>query len=133
MHKQPDHLWRIDYQLPSSDNPEDALQPEAMAAFVQRHLDAIGEAGRPWKAVWHSIYRAGAMTLKTYRVGRVLFAGNAAHAMPIFGVRGLNSGFDDADNLAWKLASARLRGLRRRAARHLLEGKNPGLSHQCEK
>jgi 3-(3-hydroxy-phenyl)propionate hydroxylase len=34
----------------------------------------------------------------------VLFAGNAAHAMPIFGVRGLNSGFDDADNLAWKLA-----------------------------
>ncbi len=105
MHKQPDDLWRIDYQLPSHENPEDALRPEAIAAFVQRHLDAIGEAGRPWKAVWHSIYRAGAMTLKTYRVGRVLFAGNAAHAMPIFGVRGLNSGFDDADNLAWKLAS----------------------------
>jgi 3-(3-hydroxy-phenyl)propionate hydroxylase len=33
----------------------------------------------------------------------VLFAGNAAHAMPIFGVRGLNSGYDDAWNLAWKL------------------------------
>jgi len=44
------------------------------------------------------------MTLDSYRHGRVLFAGNAAHAMPIFGVRGLNSGFDDADNLAWKLA-----------------------------
>jgi 3-(3-hydroxy-phenyl)propionate hydroxylase len=44
------------------------------------------------------------MTLEAYRHGRVLFAGNAAHAMPIFGVRGLNSGFDDADNLAWKLA-----------------------------
>jgi 3-(3-hydroxy-phenyl)propionate hydroxylase len=44
------------------------------------------------------------MTLESYRHGRVLFAGNAAHAMPIFGVRGLNSGFDDADNLAWKLA-----------------------------
>jgi len=44
------------------------------------------------------------MTLDNYRHGRILFAGNAAHAMPIFGVRGLNSGFDDADNLAWKLA-----------------------------
>jgi 3-(3-hydroxy-phenyl)propionate hydroxylase len=44
------------------------------------------------------------MTLDSYRHARVLFAGNAAHAMPIFGVRGLNSGFDDADNLGWKLA-----------------------------
>jgi 3-(3-hydroxy-phenyl)propionate hydroxylase len=34
----------------------------------------------------------------------VLFAGDAAHLVPIFGVRGLNSGFDDAHNLAWKLA-----------------------------
>jgi 3-(3-hydroxy-phenyl)propionate hydroxylase len=50
------------------------------------------------------------MTLESYRHGRVLFAGNAAHAMPIFGVRGLNSGFDDADNLAWKLALV-VRGL----------------------
>jgi len=51
-----------------------------------------------------SIYRAGALTLDAYRYGRVCFAGNAAHTLPIFGVRGLNSGFDDADNLAWKLA-----------------------------
>jgi 3-(3-hydroxy-phenyl)propionate hydroxylase len=34
----------------------------------------------------------------------VLFAGDAAHLVPIFGVRGLNSGLDDAGNLAWKLA-----------------------------
>jgi 3-(3-hydroxy-phenyl)propionate hydroxylase len=34
----------------------------------------------------------------------VLFAGDAAHLVPIFGVRGANSGIDDADNLAWKLA-----------------------------
>src|SRR5690606_18229276 len=58
----------------------------------------------PWETIWTSIYRAGAMTLESYRHGRLFFAGNAAHAMPIFGVRGLNSGFDDADNLAWKLA-----------------------------
>ena len=104
MHRQPDDIWRIDYQLRPGQDTEEALQPPAVAEFVQRHLDAIGEGHLPWKTVWTSVYRAGAMTLDSYRHGRVVFAGNAAHAMPIFGVRGLNSGFDDADNLAWKLA-----------------------------
>ena len=104
MHRQPDDIWRIDYQLRAGQSTEEALQPAAVAEFVQRHLDAIGEGHLPWKTVWTSVYRAGAMTLASYRHGRILFAGNAAHAMPIFGVRGLNSGFDDADNLAWKLA-----------------------------
>jgi 3-(3-hydroxy-phenyl)propionate hydroxylase len=104
MHRQPDDIWRIDYQLRHGESTEEALRPENVHAFVQRHLDAIGEGHLQWKPVWTSIYRAGAMTLASYRHGRVLFAGNAAHAMPIFGVRGLNSGFDDADNLAWKLA-----------------------------
>lgn len=105
MHRQPDDLWRIDWQLRHGDSTEEALQPENVRAFVQRHLDAIGEGHLPWKPAWSSIYRAGAMTLQRYRHGRVLFAGNAAHAMPIFGVRGLNSGLDDADNLACKLAA----------------------------
>ncbi|MGE0797625.1 MAG: FAD-dependent monooxygenase [Lautropia sp.] len=104
MHRQPDDIWRIDYQLRAGEDTETALQPENVERFVQSHLDAIGEGHLPWRTVWTSIYRAGAMTLESYRHGRVLFAGNAAHALPIFGVRGLNSGFDDADNLAWKLA-----------------------------
>jgi 3-(3-hydroxy-phenyl)propionate hydroxylase len=104
MHRQPDDIWRIDYQLRAGQSTEEALQPAAVRDFVQRHLEAIGEGHLPWHTVWTSVYRAGAMTLASYRHGRVLFAGNAAHAMPIFGVRGLNSGFDDADNLAWKLA-----------------------------
>jgi 3-(3-hydroxy-phenyl)propionate hydroxylase len=105
MHRQPDDLWRIDWQLRHGDNTDAAMQPENVRAFIQRHLDAIGEGHLPWQPAWSSIYRAGAMTLQRYRHGRVLFAGNAAHAMPIFGVRGLNSGLDDADNLAWKLAA----------------------------
>lgn len=104
MHRQPDNIWRIDYQLRAGDSTEDALSPSRVQEFVQTHLNAIGEGHRAWKPVWTSVYRAGAMTLDSYRHGRILFAGNAAHAMPIFGVRGLNSGFDDADNLAWKLA-----------------------------
>lgn len=104
MHRQPDNIWRIDYQLRHDQDAEQAMTPEAVHAFVTRHLEAIGEGHLPWAVVWTSIYRAGAMTLDKYRHGRILFAGNSAHAMPIFGVRGLNSGFDDADNLAWKLA-----------------------------
>lgn len=40
----------------------------------------------------------------------MLFCGDAAHLVPIFGVRGANSGIDDADNVAWKLAFV-IRGL----------------------
>jgi len=104
MHRQVDDIWRIDYQLRAGDDTETALQPENVRKFVQKHLEAIGEGHLPWETIWTSVYRAGAMTLESYRHGRILFAGNAAHAMPIFGVRGLNSGFDDTDNLAWKLA-----------------------------
>jgi 3-(3-hydroxy-phenyl)propionate hydroxylase len=105
MHKQPDDLWRIDYQIPDDADLDAAMAPEAVRAFVRRHLEMLGEAHLPWEIVWISAYRAGAMTLERYRHGRVLFAGNAAHAMPIFGVRGLNSGLDDAFNLGWKLAA----------------------------
>jgi len=105
MHRQPDNIWRVDYQLAAGVDAAQALLPDQVQAFVQTHLDAIGEGHLPWMPVWTSVYRAGAMTLDAYRHGRILFAGNAAHAMPIFGVRGLNSGFDDADNLVWKLAA----------------------------
>ncbi|MDB5757432.1 MAG: Pentachlorophenol 4-monooxygenase, partial [Burkholderia sp.] len=70
---------------------------------VQSLLDMMGERG-PWAPIWITIYKANALTLERYRHGRVLFAGDAAHLVPIFGVRGANSGIDDADNAAWKLA-----------------------------
>jgi 3-(3-hydroxy-phenyl)propionate hydroxylase len=47
--------------------------------------------------------------MEKFRVGRVLFAGDAAHGVSPFGARGANSGVQDADNLGWKLAAV-LRG-----------------------
>ncbi len=41
----------------------------------------------------------------TYRAGRVFIAGDAAHNHPPYGGYGINSGFEDARNLAWKLAA----------------------------
>jgi 3-(3-hydroxy-phenyl)propionate hydroxylase len=105
MHRQPDDLWRIDYQIPDDADLDEALREENVAVMVTRHLEMLGEAHLPWRMVWISAYRAGAMSMDAYRHGRVLFAGNAAHVLPIFGVRGLNSGFDDAFNLGWKLAA----------------------------
>jgi 3-(3-hydroxy-phenyl)propionate hydroxylase len=39
-----------------------------------------------------------------FRHGRVLFVGDAAHQVSPFGARGANSGFQDTDDLMWKLA-----------------------------
>lgn len=103
MHRQPDDVWRIDYQLGEGEDAEQALRPEHILPRVRSHLEMIGET-QPWRMLWASMYNAKCLTLPAYRQGRVLFAGDAAHLVPIFGVRGLNSGLDDAANLAWKLA-----------------------------
>jgi 3-(3-hydroxy-phenyl)propionate hydroxylase len=53
---------------------------------------------------WASVYSARTLTLPDYRCGRVLFTGDAAHLLPIFGVRGANTAFQDAQSLGWHLA-----------------------------
>jgi 3-(3-hydroxy-phenyl)propionate hydroxylase len=96
-------VWRIDYQIRDDEDPVEAIKPENVLPRVQSHLSMIGE-NEPWEPLWISIYNAKCLSLEKYRQNRVLFAGDAAHLVPIFGVRGLNSGLDDAGNLAWKLA-----------------------------
>ncbi|MEO6744422.1 MAG: FAD-dependent oxidoreductase [Caldimonas sp.] len=103
VHKQPGNVWRIDYQLRDGEDSDAAIQPENVMPRVESLLAMMGEKGA-WKPIWSGIYKANALTLPSYRHGRVLFAGDAAHLVPIFGVRGANSGIDDADNLAWTLA-----------------------------
>lgn len=104
MHKQPKDIWRVDYQLRDEDDAEEELKEERVRARISAHLEMIGE-DPDYELVWMSLYKAHCLTLDSYRHGRVLFAGDAAHLVPIFGVRGLNSGIDDAGNLAWKLAA----------------------------
>lgn len=103
MHKLTEEIWRFDYQLQPDEDEQAAQDPTTVSARIAQHLEMIGETG-DWQLSWISLYKANALTLESYRHGRVLFAGDAAHPIPIFGVRGLNSGLDDAHNLAWKLA-----------------------------
>ena len=53
---------------------------------------------------WRSVFRIHRRLADTYRAGRVLLAGDAAHIHSPFGGQGMNTGLGDAENLAWKLA-----------------------------
>jgi 3-(3-hydroxy-phenyl)propionate hydroxylase len=103
IHKQPDNIWRVDYQLRDGERDEDAIKEENIRARVQAILGDIGHSG-PWDLEWWSIYTANTLCLDDYKHGRVIFIGDSAHIVPIFGVRGLNNGLADAHNIGWKLA-----------------------------
>ena len=120
MHRQPDDVWRVDYQIDDDEDALEAVKPENVLPRVQSHLTKMGEHA-PWHALWISIYNAKCLTLDNYRHGRTFFAGDAAHLVPIFGVRGLNSGLDDAANLAWKLAAAMQPNMPKAQANALLD------------
>ena len=103
IHKQPDDIWRIDYQLREGESEADALKEENIRARVGAILADVGHT-KPWELEWWSVYSANTLCLDDYRHGRVFFIGDAAHIVPIFGVRGLNNGLADAENIGWKLA-----------------------------
>lgn len=110
MHREPEGIWRIDYQLPADESSEQALSIASLTTRIDAQLAMIGHASTPWQLDWCSVYSARALTLPDYVHGRIAFVGDAAHLLPIFGVRGANTGFQDAQNLAWKLGMT-LRGL----------------------
>lgn len=110
MHREPLGFWRVDYQLPPGETPQQALEPAALKARIDAQLAMIGHAGAPWELDWCSVYSARTLTLPDYVHGRVLFTGDAAHLLPIFGVRGANTAFQDAQSLGWQLAFV-VRGL----------------------
>ena len=110
MHREPNGIWRVDYQLPEGETPEDALKPESLKARIDAQLAMIGHAGAKWEMDWSSVYSARTLTLPDYVHGSVIFTGDAAHLLPIFGVRGANTAFQDAQSLGWHLAFV-LKGL----------------------
>lgn len=120
VHKQPDDIWRIDYQLRDDEDEQDALAEREIRARVGAIVAMLGERA-PWELEWWSLYKAYTLCLDDYRHGPVLFAGDAAHLVPIFGVRGLNSGLADAADLGWKLAMH----VRGRAGPRLLDSYTP--------
>ena len=75
---------------------------------------------------WISRFTDVTRQAASYRAGRVLLAGDAAHVHPPQGGQGLNIGVQDAVNLGWKLAQVVAGHVARRAARHVPRRAAPG-------
>ena len=72
---------------------------------LQRLLDEVGHKGTTITDVhWSGTYRVSRRLAGDFRAGRLLLAGDAAHVHSPAGGLGLNTGIQDANNLAWKLA-----------------------------
>jgi len=105
LHKQPDGVWRIDFQLGWDADPEREKQPEHILPRVRALLAHSAMKDAQFELEWASVYSFSCERMARFRHGRVLFAGDAAHRVSPFGARGANSGIQDAENLAWKLAA----------------------------
>jgi 3-(3-hydroxy-phenyl)propionate hydroxylase len=110
LHKQPDDIWRIDFQLGWDIDRAAELDPARIRARVDAMLSSQTGTVPEYELEWTSIYTFQCRRMKTFRHGNVIFAGDSAHQVSPFGARGANSGVQDADNLGWKLDLV-LRGL----------------------
>ncbi|RYX94675.1 MAG: FAD-dependent oxidoreductase [Comamonadaceae bacterium] len=105
LHRQPDGVWRIDFQLGWDADPEEEKKPENIIPRVKALLEHSAMKDADFELEWASVYTFSCLRMDSFRHGRVLFAGDSAHGVSPFGARGANSGVQDAENLAWKLAA----------------------------
>lgn len=114
-HLMADGVWRIDYQMRPDADPEEVSREDVVRQRINGQLGRKVHASE-YEIVWVGPYAYRSECLDQLRHGRVFFVGDAAHVVSPFGARGGNSGVQDADNLAWKLAAV----MQRRATPALL-------------
>jgi 2-polyprenyl-6-methoxyphenol hydroxylase-like FAD-dependent oxidoreductase len=99
-------LWRLMAPAAEPGTEADRMTDEAVLTEVARVLwERTGFSPAIFRRPeWVTSFRVHRRLAETYRNGRTLLAGDAAHVHSPFGGQGMNSGIGDAENLAWKLA-----------------------------
>ncbi|WP_433432044.1 FAD-dependent oxidoreductase [Nonomuraea sp. CA-141351] len=97
------------------DKPGEEQIVERMRRILPERTSLTGL--RLHDVTWASLFSVHRRLADTYRDGRILLAGDAAHVHAPFGGQGMLTGLGDAENLAWKLALV----VKGRAAERLLD------------
>ncbi|WP_253447419.1 FAD-dependent oxidoreductase [Halomonas sp. Y3] len=100
LHKEPDNVWRIDFQLGWDADPEEEKKEENIRPRVQAMLGEEVE----FELEWASVYTFRCRKMDSFIHHGVVFMGDAAHQVSPFGARGANGALQGVDNLVWKLA-----------------------------
>jgi 3-(3-hydroxy-phenyl)propionate hydroxylase len=96
----PPGLWRVVFPTP----PQIASEVLLDSAGAEQRLQGFIPSITPYEIVHTNLYTVHQRVAATYRVGRVLIAGDAAHVNNPLGGMGMNFGIHDAVSLADKLA-----------------------------
>ncbi|MET9015604.1 FAD-dependent monooxygenase [Streptomyces olivaceoviridis] len=100
----PDGVWRLDWLLPPG---KDLVTPEILLARIHETLTGWTDNATPvYELLDTGVHTVHHRLARRWRAGRVFLAGDAAHLLGALGTQGLDEGLRDADNLAWKLATA---------------------------
>ncbi|GEK52281.1 FAD-dependent oxidoreductase [Vreelandella venusta] len=121
LHKEPDNVWRIDFQLGWDADPEEEKKEENIRPRVQAMLGPDVE----FELEWASVYTFRCRKMDNFIHHSVIFMGDAAHQVSPFGARGANGALQGVENLAWKLA----RVLKAQAPKTLLSTYNTERQH----
>ena len=103
--------WRLLATRPAAQglSPPGQFGPPVPVAEVQALIDEAGLDVRIAELSWSSRVSVQRRVADTFRRGRILLAGDAAHAYNPATGQGMNAGLQDAANLGWKLAFAATR------------------------
>lgn len=96
----PHGIRRFEFMVMPDETEEELSKPENLAKLMRKLVAEPDKVDYIRKRV----YTHNARLASTFRVGRILLAGDAAHIMPVWQGQGYNSGMRDASNLGWKLA-----------------------------
>jgi 3-(3-hydroxy-phenyl)propionate hydroxylase len=99
MHRQPDDVWRLDFQLGRDIDRDECVKPENVDPLIRALLGDDVE----YEPEWYSVYSFQCRRMARFVHERIVFAGDSAHLVSPFGARGCNGGLADIDNLGWKL------------------------------